>query len=270
MELYERTSYTLSRLLTNAYSTSFSMSMRLFPKEMRAHIAAIYGMVRLADEIVDTYTGADRATLLDDFEKEVKAAVHRGYSTNPIIHSYAITAKRYSISNSLVTAFFHSMRMDLTKQTYDQATYETYIYGSAEAVGLMCLYVFVDDIKLYRILEKDAAHLGAGYQKVNFLRDIRADHESLDRWYFPFSSFEKFNETVKARIVRDIKKDFQAGHRSALKLPISSRRAVLLSIRYYSLLLEKIERTPAAVLKIKRIRVSTPRKLIFFIGALFQ
>lgn len=270
MDLYNDTSYTLSDILTKRYSTSFSLSMRLFPVEMRAHIAAIYGMVRLADEIVDTYDGPDQRVLLDDFEKEVKTAVRRGYSTNPIIHSYALTAKRYSISNTLVTAFFRSMRMDLTKQTYDQATYETYIYGSAEAVGLMCLYVFVDDPRQYAVLEKDASHLGAGYQKVNFLRDIKADHEALERWYFPFSSFENFDETAKARIVRDIKKDFRAGHRSALKLPESSRRAVLLSIRYYSLLLKKIERTPAEVLKKKRVRVSTIRKLIFFIGARFK
>ncbi|MFY9228586.1 MAG: phytoene/squalene synthase family protein [Candidatus Microsaccharimonas sp.] len=270
MELYTRTSYTLSDTLTKRYSTSFSMSMRLFPIEMRAHIAAIYGMVRLADEIVDSYDGPDRGPLLDDFEDEVKAAVQRGYSTNPIIHSYALTAKRYDISNTLVTAFFHSMRMDLTKQTYDQATYETYIHGSAEAVGLMCLYVFVDNPKQYAALEKDAARLGAGYQKVNFLRDIKSDHESLGRWYFPFSSFDQFDEAAKARITRDIEKDFQAGYRSALKLPISSQRAVLLSIRYYSLLLKNIKRTPAATLKTTRVRVSTPRKLIFFIGALFR
>ncbi len=137
MELYDSTAYSLSKILTNAYSTSFSLSMRLFSADIRPHIYAIYGMVRIADEIVDTYTGKDQRELLDAFEKEVKSAVKTGYSTNPIVHSFALTAREFRILMPLVTAFFKSMRMDLTNRTYDQQSYETYIYGSAEVVGLM-------------------------------------------------------------------------------------------------------------------------------------
>ncbi|MEO6110013.1 MAG: phytoene/squalene synthase family protein [Candidatus Saccharimonadales bacterium] len=265
MELYEKVSYAISRELTNAYSTSFSLSMRLFSPSIRTHIYAIYGMVRIADEIVDSYSGADQRELLDTLEKEVKAAVKRGYSTNPIIHAYALTAHRFSIPNSFVTAFFKSMRMDLQVQTYDQTKYETYIYGSAEVVGLMCLKVFTDDEALYLQLEDGARHLGAAYQKVNFIRDIKADHETLGRWYFPFSSFMTFDDKVRGRIIKDIEKDFVLAKRAAAQLPETSRRAVELSITYYSTLLEKIKKSPASRLKTHRIRINNAHKMSLFI-----
>jgi len=261
MEQYRDISYAMSGALTRAYSTSFSLSMRLFPSAMRGHIYAVYGMVRLADECVDSYAGNDRRELLDALEKEVKAATKRGYSTNPIVHAYGLTAQRYHITNDLVTAFFKSMRMDIAPRSYDQAAYETYIYGSAEVVGLMCLKVFLDNEEQYAKLERGARHLGAAYQKVNFLRDIKADAAELGRWYFPFGSFETFDEKTKARIIKDIDKDFLAARKAALQLPASSQKAVMLSIEYYQKLLEKIRKTPADKLKTKRIRINNARKV---------
>lgn len=254
-------------LLTKAYSTSFSMSMRLFPPEVRPHIYAIYGMVRIADEIVDTYTGKDQRELLDELEKEVKAATKRGYSTNPVVHSYARTAKQFDIPTALVTAFFKSMRMDLSPQNYTQSLYETYIYGSAEVVGLMSLKVFTNDDRLYEKLERGARHLGAAYQKVNFLRDIQADAAELGRWYFPFSSFETFDDTARDRIIKDIEKDFTQARKAIAKLPESSRRSVALSMAYYELLLKKIRRTPARILKTRRIRINNLKKLQLLVAA---
>jgi phytoene synthase len=267
MDIYDSTSYTISQLLTRAYSTSFRMSMRLFSPEIRPHIYAIYGMVRIADEIVDTYTGDDRRELLDDLEKEVKAATKRGYSTNPVVHAYALTARAYRIPHSLVTSFFKSMRLDLTNHIYDQSLYETYIYGSAEVVGLMSLKVFTGDETLYSKLERGARHLGAAYQKVNFLRDVKADAEGLRRWYFPFSSYETFDDSARDRIIRDIDKDFKRAKKAAAQLPDSSRRAVELSVTYYEALLDKIRRTPAATLKHRRIRINNGRKIGLLIKA---
>lgn len=267
MELYESTSYTISQVLTKAYSTSFSMSMRLFSQDIRPHIYAIYGMVRIADEIVDTYMGDDRRELLDELEKEVKAATKRGYSTNPVVYAYALTARAYHIPNTLVTAFFKSMRLDLTNHIYDQALYETYIYGSAEVVGLMSLKVFTADETLYDKLERGARHLGAAYQKVNFLRDIKADAEGLRRWYFPFSSYETFDDKARDRIIKDIDRDFKQAKKAANQLPESSRKAVMLSVTYYETLLNKIRRTPANVLKNRRIRINNFKKLGLLVKA---
>ena len=267
MDLYTTTAYKLSRDLTRAYSTSFSASIRLFSPELRLHISAIYGLVRIADEIVDTYDGQDQRQLLDGLEHETKAAIKRGYSPNPIVHAFAITAKQYKITNDLIVAFFKSMRMDLSPKFFTQELYETYIYGSAEVIGLMSLKVFTDDEVLYRKLEKGAARLGAGYQKVNFLRDIDADATGLGRWYFPNSSFETFNDKIKDSIIKDIQKDFSAGEKAAYKLPQSSQKAVLLSITYYRALLNKIAKTPAETLKSKRIRINNVQKSALFLKA---
>lgn len=261
MDLYTKTSYSLSKSLTKAYSTSFSLSMTLFSPEIRRHVYAIYGLVRIADEIVDTYIGTDKRTKLNTLEKEVTEAIKKQYSANPIIHSFAITAALFDINTDHIAAFFKSMRMDLEKLTYTQHLYNEYIYGSAEVVGLMCLKVFTADQALYKKLEKGASRLGAAYQKVNFIRDIRADAEGLGRWYFPFGSFETFDEVTKERIIKDIREDFIAARRATLGLPLSSRRAVMLSILYYESLLDKITKTPASTLKTKRIRVSNVEKL---------
>lgn len=264
MELYTKTAYKLSAQLTSAYSTSFSHSMTLFPAAMRRHIAAIYGLVRIADEIVDTYAGRDQKKLLDELEKETRQALKRGYSPHPIVHAFAQTAREFHIGQDLIRPFFKSMRMDLAPQKYTGKTYAAYIEGSAEVVGLMCLKVFTADSALYKKLEKGARHLGAAYQKVNFLRDIHADAQKLGRWYFPYGSFENFDDALKNRIVRNIERDFQKAQTAAEQLPSSARPAVLLSIAYYQALLAKIRRTPAKRLKQKRIRVSNLHKALIY------
>ena len=260
MDLYTQASYDVSRLITQRYSTSFGLSIRLFEASLRPHIYAIYGLVRIADEIVDTYAGPDRLAILDSFQAQTMEALATGYSTNPVVHAFVQTATQFAIDDTLIAPFFDSMRMDITPQLFDQQLYDRYIYGSAEVVGLMCLKVFTGDENLYRRLEKGASKLGAAYQKVNFLRDIAADAGDLDRWYFPLSSFKDFDEKTKAIIVRDIEKDLVAADRAITKLPDSSRKAVRLSYLYYSRLLAKIKQTPAAQLQQERIRVSTPEK----------
>lgn len=262
MELYTDVSYELAGKLTKAYSTSFSLSITLFAPELRPHIYAIYGMVRLGDEIVDSYTGDDKAAQLNSLESEIELAITTGYSSNPIIHAYVQTARRYDIPVKYVKAFFESMRMDLGNRVYTKATYQSYIYGSAEVVGLMCLRVFVDgNKKVFKKLEKGAQALGSAYQKVNFLRDIRADYETLHRWYFPKGSFDTFNDEQKDAIIDEIASEFQAARTAIIQLPDSSRRAVALSVEYYSLLLEKIKTYSADELKQRRVRISNVRKL---------
>jgi len=264
VELYNQASYKASKLITNEYSTSFGLSIRLFEASLRPHIYAIYGLVRIADEVVDTYTGKDRLKVLNDLEKQTMAAIDTGYSTNPIIHAFALTAQKYDIDGSLIAPFFESMRMDITPQVFDQELYDTYIYGSAEVVGLMCLKVFTADIKRYNQLEKGAGKLGAAYQKINFLRDIAADAEGLGRWYFPISSFAAFDDKAKNAIVRDIEKDLAAAKKAIAKLPDSSQKAVSLSYQYYGELLKKIKLTPATQLRQKRIRVNNLQKTVLF------
>lgn len=271
MELYSRVSYALSRELTLAYSSSFGSSSFLFPKTMRRHIHAIYGMVRIADEIVDTYKGADAGELLDVFENEVYQAITRGYSTNPIVHAFAETAKQYGIDKTLIAPFFKSMRIDLLPRTYDESLYREYIHGSAEVVGLICLRVFIHgDDKKYNELKTGAAALGSAYQKVNFLRDLAADYKELGRVYFPGVTFESFNDDTKQVIVADIRQDLARSFVALKKLPASSRRATMTSYVYYSKLLDKIEQTPAGVIKKQRIRIPGSKKALLFAGVLVR
>jgi len=267
MDLYTATSYKASRLVTNAYSTSFGLSIRLFEPSLRPHIYAIYGLVRIGDEIVDTYDGVDQRELLDSLEAETKRAIKSGYSTNPIIHAFAQTARTFDITSTLISPFFKSMRMDLTPQTYDQKKYETYIHGSAEVVGLMCLKLFVDSPEEYAFFEPAAKRLGAAYQKVNFLRDIAADANELGRWYFPNSSKETFDEKTKQAIINDIEQDFLAAKSAIDTLPASSQKAVALSYQYYIGLLNKIKLTPAHVLLKTRVRLNDSQKGLFLLKA---
>ena len=261
MDLYSATSYKTSKLVTNAYSTSFGLSIRLFEPSLRPHIYAIYGLVRIGDEIVDTYTGNDQRELLDTLEVETKRAIKSGYSTNPIVHAFAQTAREFNITSALIAPFFKSMRMDLTPQKYDQKKFETYIYGSAEVVGFMCLKLFVSSDEEYTFFEPAAKRLGAAYQKVNFLRDMKADYDELGRVYFPGVTFDTFDDKQKAVIVKDIKKDFKKAQAAITKLPASSRAAVALSFAYYSELLNKLEQTPADTIKAGRVRVNNVKKL---------
>ncbi len=266
MELYAKVSYTLSRQLTLDYSTSFGKSSGLFSKEIQPHIYAIYGLVRIADEIVDTYKGADQAELLNELEQETYRTLKTGYSTNPIVHAFALTANRYGIEDDLIAPFFESMRLDLTPQTYTPELYKQYIHGSAEVIGLMCLRVFVDDLARYKKLQKGAESLGAAYQKVNFLRDIASDYRERQRVYFPGVTFDTFDEHAKQMIISDIRNNFAAAAPSVKELPVSARKAVALSFKYYHELLKVLERTPVEVLKSTRVRVPNSKKLQLFVG----
>lgn len=267
MQLYTDVSYELSRVLTRRYSTSFSLSSRLFTSEVRPHIYAIYGLVRIADEIVDTYKGADAGAQLDRLEAETYEATERGYSVNPIVHAFAAVARRFDISREIIAPFFASMRSDLTTQSFDQPTYDAYIYGSAEVIGLMCLRVFIgsDDAR-YEALKDGARSLGAAYQKINFLRDFRADYEQLGRVYFPGVTFDSFDDTAKNAITSDIERNLQLARASLTHLPRSSRRAVSLSLHYYQKLLDHLARTPAETIRTKRLRLPNTYKLWLYIA----
>ncbi len=261
MELYTKTSYEISRTLTLRYSTSFGKSTKLFPKTMQPHIFAIYGLVRVADEIVDTYTGDHQEALLDELEQDAYRALKVQYSANPLVHAFAVTAKQFNIDDSLIQPFFRSMRLDLAPRTYTQKLYEEYIYGSAEVIGLMCLKVFVHgDESAYARLSPGASALGAAYQKVNFLCDIASDYYDRGRMYFPEIKFETFDEAQKRAVVADIEADFLAAESSIRDLPKSSRAAVGLSHAYYLELLKKLKATPIETIKKSRIRVPAGKK----------
>lgn len=266
MELYTSTSYQLSRQLTLRYSTSFSKSSELFATRIRPHIFAIYGLVRIADEIVDTYQGKKTATLLDALEQETYAAIQLRYSTNPIVHAFAHTAAKYGINKSIIAPFFESMRMDLKKKRFNQKEYERYIYGSAEVIGLMCLRVFVEgNTHAYKKLEVGAKALGSAYQKVNFLRDMASDFSDRGRVYFPAVTYDAFSDTQKQAIVTDIRHDFETARQYLNQLPKTARKAVRLSYSYYSELLRILDRASVDTIKQRRLRVSAARKAALYI-----
>lgn len=267
MTLYETVACQAARQLTESYSTSFSLASRLFGKPVRQHIYNIYGMVRLADEIVDSYRGHDAGKLLDDLEAETYAALERGYSTNLIVQAFVLTGRQYALGRDLIAPFFASMRSDIAPQSFDRQAYEKYIYGSAEVVGLMCLRVFTDgDQAAYAKLTPGAQALGAAFQKVNFLRDLADDSDALGRRYFPELLQSTLNESSKQAIIEDIEKDFAAARPSVGQLPITARPAVEASFRYYQELLGLLRATPAEIIRQRRVRVSDARKL-WLLGA---
>jgi phytoene/squalene synthetase len=262
MDLYTRTAADLAKQLTERYSSSFSSASTLFDKSIRADIYNVYGLVRVADEIVDTYNGKDRAQLLAELETQTYQAMERAFSSNPIVHAFATTAQQYGIERDLIEPFFTSMRMDLTPQNYDTDLLHTYIYGSAEVVGLMCLRVFTQgNTKQYDALKLGAQRLGAAYQKVNFLRDIADDFNNLHRYYFVGSSFATLDDIAKQQITDDIAADFAAAKPYVTALPQSARRAVSLSFAYYQALLRTLEQTPVERIKQQRMSVTKSVKL---------
>lgn len=262
MDLYDQVAYENSRNLTLRYSTSFGLSSRLFGKSIQPHIYAIYALVRIADEIVDTYKGKNSLQLLDTLESQVYETIQTGYSTDLVVHAFAKTARIYGIDKQLIAPFFTSMRMDLSPQTYSSKNYTSYIHGSAEVVGLMCLRVFLNgDEQRYKELAPGASALGSAYQKVNFLRDLASDYKELGRLYFPDIRYDTFDEPAKQRIIDDIRADFAVALPALRQLPPSSRKATLMSYVYYSELLNKLERTPAHIIKHTRVRVPSARKL---------
>lgn len=263
--LFHQASFSTSRLFTRTYSTSFSIGVRCLDPGIRDAIYGIYGFVRLADEIVDSFHDYDRETLFDEFEASYDAALERGISVNPVINAFQTTVRRYGIDDGLVRAFLGSMRMDLGAGEYPPETIRRYIFGSAEAVGLMCLQVFVGgDQRAYHRLAPYARHLGAAFQKVNFLRDLKHDTEHLHRIYFPALSARPFDEAAKREIVAEISEDFRTAAVGIRRLPLCARLGVYTAYLYYLALLRSIENTPARELLRKRIRVSNPRKAYLF------
>ena len=257
-----------SEITTTTYSTSFASAIRLLHQDMRQPIYNIYGFVRFADEIVDTFHEHDKTSLLADFKKETHAAIERGISLNPILNSFQQTVNDYNIDHGLIEAFFHSMEMDLTPREYDTRNFNEYVYGSAETVGLMCLYVFCEGKKeLYDRLKLPARALGAAFQKVNFLRDIRADYNSLSRMYFPGCDFNNFTESDKKQIEEGIYRDFKAAYAGIIKLPLKSRFGVYVAYKYYLSLFKKIKSLePRRVLE-ARIRIPDYKKAMIVLRA---
>ena len=256
MNLFHEVSQDCSRITTEKYSTSFSSAIRLLHKDLRTPICNIYGFVRFADEIVDTFHGFDKAMLFEEFKKATYDAIERGISLNPILHSFQLTVNQYKIDHALIDAFLYSMELDLGKHTYDRAGYETYIYGSAEVVGLMCLYIFCEGNQAqYDALKPAAKSLGSAFQKVNFLRDVKADFEGLDRMYFPDCDFANFTHADKLAIEQDIQKDFDEAYAGILNLPIKARFGVYVAYKYYLSLFKKIQRLEPAHILESRIRI---------------
>jgi len=256
MNIFHELSQQCSKSTTEKYSTSFCSAIKLLHPELRAPVFNIYGFVRFADEIVDTFHDHDKAALLAEFKAATYAAIERGISLNPILHSFQLTVNEYKISHDLIEAFFHSMEMDLTKSTYCADQYKEYIYGSAEVVGLMCLYIFCErDNTLYENLKPYAQSLGAAFQKVNFLRDVKADYQQLSRTYFPGVDFDNFSSVSKKKIEDDIDADFAHAYKGIIKLPVKARFGVYVAFKYYLSLFNKIKKTqPKSILQ-QRIRI---------------
>lgn len=269
--LYETVSYNCSKLVATSYSTSFSLGIKLLHKDYRMPVRAIYGFVRLADEIVDTFHDKNKKELLARFKKDTHDAIQEKISLNPILHSFQHTVNKYGIDLELIDTFLHSMEMDLEQTNYNREGYEKYILGSAEVVGLMCLKIFVEgNEKEYQELKHDAMKLGSAFQKINFLRDLKADYQTLGRAYFPEFEIDNFNAQTKAEIEADIKKDFDAGYRGIKRLPKKARLGVYLAYIYYLTLFKKIQATAPEKVMSSRIRVPDYKKYILFLSSYFK
>jgi phytoene/squalene synthetase len=263
-DLYNDVSFKTSELVTRSYSTSFSRAVSFLDPEIRDAIYSIYGFVRLADEIVDTFHDHDKQYLLEKFEEDLRDSGKNGISLNPVLNAFILTVKKYRIDDELIRAFLKSMKTDLYKSNHiSKEETDEYIYGSAEVVGLMCLKVFVNGNEdLNNELQIPAKKLGAAFQKVNFLRDIKNDTELLNRKYFHDLVDQKFDDSMKNNLVREIESDFSASLQGLKKLPQNSRLGVLIAYFYYKKLLKKISKTPAEKLLSSRIRVPDLTKMI--------
>lgn len=262
MKNYHKVAHQCSIYTTKTYSTSFSIAIQLLGKNIRGAIYDIYGYVRIADEIVDTFHEFPQKELLDEFREATWQALDRGISTNPVIQSFQKTVNEYHIDRELISAFLDSMEMDLYIQKYNQKQLKQYIYGSAEVVGLMCLKVFCKgDEKKYNELKFSAKKLGEAFQKVNFLRDIKDDFETRSRLYFPNLSFESFTNELKQELIADIRSDFNDAYQGLICLDTDSRPGVMCAYQYYLKLLEKIEHSSSKQLISERIRVSNYHKM---------
>lgn len=263
-KLFDKTSFETSKLVTQQYSTSFSLAVKMLSPKIRSAIYNIYGFVRFADEIVDSFHEYNKDQLLSDFETSYYKSMEDGISLNPILNSFQITVKRYNITDDLVAAFLKSMRADLSKSVYStQEEYDEYIYGSADVVGLMCLKVFVDgDDEMYEKLKKPAMRLGSAFQKVNFLRDLKDDYELLNRSYFPNVDLASLTAESKQQIIDEIEADFEfAFNQGILQLPVEAKFGVYMAYRYYRRLLKKLNKVPSSKIIETRVRISDPMKI---------
>ncbi len=260
--IFDTVSQKCSKTVTRSYSTSFSMATKMLSDAIRQDIYNIYGFVRFADEIVDTFHDYDKESLFDRFNEDLELALKQRISLNPILNSFQETYHKYQIDKHLVDAFMKSMRTDLHKNTYlTDEEYKQYIYGSADVVGLMCLKVFVKgDQEKFDDLKDSAMSLGSAFQKVNFLRDLKADFEDLSRTYFPNTDLNHLDEASKQAIIDDIENDFANGLQGIKRLPIEAKFGVFMAYRYYSQLLKKLKKTPALEIKSTRIRVPNYKK----------
>jgi len=261
--LFDTVSYDCSKLVTKTYSTSFSLATKMLSQSIRNDIYNIYGFVRFADEIVDSFHDYDKERLFNGFSNDLEQALENRISLNPILNAFQHTFHKYNIDKHLVDSFMESMRLDLHKTKYlTEEEFKTYIYGSADVVGLMCLKVFVNgDNEKYNELKDMAMALGSAFQKVNFLRDLKADFDGLNRSYFPKVDLNNLNEASKKDIINDIEQDFEKGLNGIKKLPIEAKFGVFMAYRYYRQLLKKLKKAPALQIKGKRIRVSNPKKI---------
>lgn len=261
--IFDSISRRCSKEITESYSTSFSLATRMLSSEIRQDIYNIYGFVRLADEIVDSFHDYDKMALLDRFEDDLTYSLQEKISTNPVLNAFQETVHRYGIDREFIDAFMQSMRWDLSKKVYKtDEEYKTYIYGSADVVGLMCLRVFVKgDHKLFDELKSSAMALGSAFQKVNFLRDLKNDYEQLERSYFPGVNLRELDEVSKQKIIAEIEADFQKGLSGIFKLPDAAKFGVYTAYKYYLRLLKKLKRVPSVEIKNKRIRVANIQKV---------
>lgn len=266
--LFDQISMGTSKLITKSYSTSFSMGILGLDSKFHNPIYAVYGYVRLADEIVDSFHDFNKEELLDQFERDTFEALEKRISLNPVLNSFQEVVHQFNIEEWMIRTFLKSMRMDLSKIDYNQVGYEEYILGSAEVVGLMCLKVFVEgNQEKYEELEYNAKKLGSAFQKINFLRDLSSDYHELGRVYFPGVDMSEFNENVKFDIEQDIMKDFKLGFEGIMKLPKGARFGVYIAYVYYFALFKKIMRTPANVVFRQRIRIPDNKKYQLFLSS---
>lgn len=272
LKQYQKVSLLCSKAVTSSYSTSFFSAINMLHPQLHNPIYSIYGFVRLADEIVDTFHDYDKATLLSQFKEETYSSFARGISLNPVLNSFQQVVKDYNIDFTLVEAFFTSMEADLHKEIYYNANeLQEYIYGSAEVVGLMCLYVFCEGKKeKFEQLRPAARALGSAFQKVNFLRDLREDYEGLHRTYFPGIEFSNFDEQAKMNIEKDIEKDFQDAYQGILLLPIKAKFGVYVAYKYYLSLFKKIKRLQPAHVMERRVRIPNLNKAALLLGCHIQ
>jgi len=269
--LFNTTALKCSKLITKHYSTSFTLGIQTLAKHLHYPIYAIYGFVRYADEIVDTFHDHDKKLLLDRFRTDAYTAIEEKISLNPVLHAFQLVVNEYKIEHELIESFLKSMEMDLYMNEYNDGQYEKYIYGSAEVVGLMCLRVFCEgDEKMFDELKDGAKSLGSAFQKVNFLRDMKSDYVDRGRVYFPGISFTHFDKNAKALIEADIQKDFDEAYKAILRLPKSARAGVYLAYVYYLKLFDKIKSSTSSTVLSERIRVPDFKKATLLISTLFK